>query len=85
MLLPLRISISLSATNIVVLSTVVVVPLTVRLPPIVTVEPSSVIILFANCVLALSHFGTLLPVKFALFLIENTVPERTNPPVADAV
>lgn len=47
-LLPFLSSISLSATRTVVLSTVVVVPVTVKLPPIVTVVPSSVIVLFVN-------------------------------------
>ncbi len=56
------------------------VPVTVKSPLIVTVEPSSVMILFVNCLLPLSHFKTLLSIKFAEFLIEYSVPPvNTNP------
>ena len=70
-LLPFLSSSSLSATTMVVESTVVVVPSTIRLPPMVTVDPSSSMMPLTICLLALSHLRRTESVKFATFLISN--------------
>ena len=84
-LLPLRSSISASATSSVVVLSTVLVPVTVRSPPIVTVEPSSEIILLVNWSLEPSHFITLFACRLAAFFRLNWSLLSVRPPVVFAL
>ena len=78
-LFPFLSSITLSSTTKVVVSKTVWVPCTSRSPLIVTVVPSSLILPFANWLLALSQTGILLSIKLLAFLIENVLLLRLRP------
>ena len=68
----------LSSTWSVVVFRIVCVPSTCKSPEIVTVDPSSEIILSANWALPSSHFNTLLPVRLlAFFNLKSEVARRT--------
>ena len=60
---------------------VVNVPEMTKSPSIVTVDPSSSMMLLANCALPPSHFTTVLSVKLAEFLTEYSVPFANVRPV----
>ena len=61
---------------------IVWVPSTTRSPSMVTVVPSSVIILFANWALPLSHFNTLLPLRLLAFFNLKSEVARIRPLLA---
>ena len=77
MLVPFLSSIILSSTWRILVLRIVWSPWTIKSPSIVTVLPSSVIILFANWALPSSHFNTLLPPRLlAFFNLKSEVARR---------
>ena len=81
---PVLSSILLSATIKFWVLIVVVIPVTSKSPPTVTVDPSSVIILLVNWKFELSHLRTVWSFTLSLFFRENEVPDKNRPPEDDA-
>ena len=82
MLVPFLSSIILSSTWRMLVLRIVWFPSTIKSPSIVTVVPSSEIILFANWALPSSHFKTLLPPRLLAFFNLKSEDDRRIPLLA---